>query len=74
MTEYYDKVLKVCERYLTSGGKRLLDRQITTHLSKTPDTLTPADKTELAKWCKISGGLLLGKEKAEDLERDILSV
>ena len=69
---FYEKVLRICEKYLTTGAKRFLDRQITYHLKKDPDSLSPADKAELAKWCKTSGKLLLGEEKAEQLAREIL--
>ena len=74
MAGYYDKLLVVCEKYLTTGAKDFLDRQIVSHLHKSTETVLPADKTELAKWCKISGGLLLGAEKAEKLSNDIISI
>jgi hypothetical protein len=70
---YYNDVLAVCEKYLTSGAKRFLDRQITGHLDKEPGSITPIDKHELAKWAKISGTLLLGPVKADQLASDILS-
>ncbi len=72
MTDFYDKMLKIFERYHSSGGKSVLDRQITSHLNKTPDTLTEADKNELARWGLISGRLLLGDEDAGRLVKDIL--
>ncbi len=72
MTDFYDKMLKIFERYHPSGGKSVLDRQITSHLNKTPDTLTESDKNELARWGLISGRLLLGDEDAGRLVKEIL--
>ncbi len=74
MSDFYDKTLGICEKYLASGAKRFLDRQITMHLEKSPETLMPGDKDTLAKWCKTSGHLLLGQDKSEKLEKEILSV
>lgn len=74
MAGTYDKALKICEKYLSKGAKNFLDRQITMHLNKTNNALDVSDKTELAKWCNISGALLLGKQKAEQLSAEILSI
>lgn len=73
MEGFYDKIIGICEKYLSSGAKDFLNRQIATHLNKTPEALMPTDKTELAKWCKISGRLVLGNEKSEQLSKEILS-
>jgi hypothetical protein len=73
MSRYYDEILKICERYFSTEAQRFLDRQIAAHLNKAADAITPADRSELARWCKISGSLLLGEDKAEQLSNDILS-
>ncbi len=61
---FYEKVLRVCERYSGNDAKGFLDRQVR-HINKDPDTLSPESKAELAKWCEISGTLLLGQEGAK---------
>ncbi|NJD53826.1 MAG: hypothetical protein FIB07_13275 [Candidatus Methanoperedens sp.] len=73
MTLYYDKICGLCEKYLSGGGKMFLDRQISAHLNKNPELLEPTDKTDLAKWCKISGKLILGEDKSQKLANEILS-
>ena len=72
MASVYENILGKCQKYFSDDSKRFLDRQINSHLKKTPETLTAYDKTELAKWCKISGALLLGNAKAEQLSQEIL--
>ena len=74
MTAFYEKALAVCEKHLTGSARNFLDRQIVAHLNKSPETLLPADKEGLVKWCRISGALLLGTEKAEQLSQEILSI
>ena len=71
---FYDSVLTVCEKYLSGDAKRFLDRQITSHLDKTPAAILPPDKAELAKWCQISGKLILGPDKAEKLSTEVLAL
>lgn len=70
---YYDNVLSICEKYMSGGGKKFLDRQIKSHLKKDPEAVASADKTDLAKWCRVSGALLVGEDKAKQLESDILA-
>jgi len=74
MTDFYNKVFKECEIYLKENTKAFLDRQIEGHLSKTPDKLDHSDKVELAKWIKISTGLLLKKDVSLKLAEKILSL
>ncbi len=74
MTEFYDRTLKVFSKYFSGSAGEILDRQIIYHLKKTPETLEESDKSELAKWSLISGRLVLGNEKAEQLENEILAL
>ncbi len=74
MAEFYDNLLNVCKKYFSDNGKDFLDRQIKSHLNKSPETITTVDKDELAKWCRISGSLLLGKERSEQLSSEIVSI
>ncbi len=74
MTEFYDKVLKIFEKYYPSNAKSVLDRQITHHLNKTPETTMEPDKNELAKWALISGRLLLEEGNGAQLAKEILAL
>lgn len=74
MPDLYDKVYKECAVYFGAETKRFLDRQIECHLNKTPQSLDYPDINMLAKWIRISGGLLLPKDKAEELSAKILAL
>lgn len=74
MTEFYDRALKVFSKYFSGSAGEVLERQIIYHLKKTPETLEESDKSELAKWSFISGRLVLGTEKAEQLEKEVLAL
>ncbi len=71
MGSFYDKVYKECEVFFAQGTKRFLDRQIEHHLNKKADRLDYADKEELAKWIRISAGLVLKREDAESLSNKV---
>lgn len=72
-SDFYNKVYKACYLFLGDDTKRFLDRQIEVHLSKTPDTIDYDDKDELAKWIRISAGLLLTKEESDALYKQVMS-
>ncbi|HPB67906.1 MAG TPA: hypothetical protein PLT76_01455 [Candidatus Omnitrophota bacterium] len=74
MLSFYDKVYKECEVYFGADTKRFLDRQIECHINKTAQTLDYSDREMLAKWIRISGGLILSKEEAEELSAKILTL
>lgn len=74
MSTMYQNSLEICQKYLGEGAKQFLDRQIKSHLNKPLEEVKPEDKTELAKWFKISGTLLIGKEKAQKMSNDLISV
>lgn len=71
---YYRKVLRVCEKYLGSGAKPFLDRQLKLHLYKKPNELTSKDGNFLAKWCEFTGNLLIGEKRGKELAKDILAI
>ncbi len=74
MSTLYRDILDICETYLSGDSKKFLDRQITTHLKKSPENILPEDASEIAKWSKVSGGLVLGQSKAEQMAKEILTV
>ncbi len=73
-TPLYDNVLEICEKYLSKDSQKFLDRQITSHLKKAPGDIEPKDATELAKWTKVSGGLLVGNTRAAQMAAEIITV
>lgn len=71
MSSYYQRVFQVCEFYFGEDTKNFLDRQIEAHLLKKSDDLIEADQVNLIKWVRISAGLIIGKDKAEDLAKKL---
>ncbi len=73
MTTLYQNILTISEKYLSKDAQKFLDRQIDSHLKKSPGEIVPEDRAELAKWCMVSASLLVGKAKAQQLANEILS-
>ncbi len=73
-SDFYKKVFKALNPYFGQMTDRFLNRQITAHVGKTPYTVSGEDKNVLAKWVKISAGLLLDEETAAKLADKILSL
>ncbi len=74
MSTLYKDILNICETYLSGNSQKFLDRQITAHLKKSPENIVPEDASEIAKWSQVSGGLLLGQSKAEQMAKEILTL
>lgn len=53
-----DEVLEISQDYLGPAAERFLDRQILTHLKKSPEKLTENDLKSLIDWLKLSLALL----------------
>lgn len=49
-----NQILEITEDYLGPAAERFIDRQINTHLHKSPEKLTKNDITELADWLRLS--------------------
>ena len=73
-TAFYNQVFKELKPYFGHMTDRFLNRQITAHVGKSPYTIVDSDKTDLAKWVRISAGLLLDEETAASLAEKILSL
>ncbi len=54
----YEQVIVIMEEYLGPAAERFIARQITFHLHKSPDELTPDDLPKLIEWTKVTLGLL----------------
>ncbi len=73
-SKFYRQAFALCEPLFGSRTRQFLDRQIKAHLKKDPETIAASDKKELARWVKISAGLLLDDERAATLADSILAV
>ena len=49
-----DQILEISQDYLGPAAERFIDRQITTHLGKSPDRITKKDVESLIDWLKLS--------------------
>ena len=67
----YDGVLGVAKLYLGPAAEAFLDRQLTAHLNTAPDNLAPQQLEELAKWCYVSGKLVMEEPKAREFSDKI---
>ncbi len=73
--EFYQQAFALCEPLFGARTRHFLDRQITAHLGKEPEMIAISDKEELARWVKISAGLLLDDEqKAANLADSIRAI
>ncbi len=72
----YQKVLELISGYFANvnAADVFLTRQCKFHLSKEPAQVTMNDLWNLAHWTMVSGALLLGKGKAEEMSDKILSL
>jgi|GEM_PF-986289 len=53
-----DQILEISQDYLGPAAERFIDRQISTHLKKSPDKITRSDLKVLIDWLKLSFTLL----------------
>ncbi len=74
VSDFYDRIFEILKPSFGQMTNRFLNRQITAHVGKTPYTISVSDKKALAKWVKISAGLLLDEEIAARLADEILSL
>lgn len=71
----YRDILGIAEKYLSNDAEKFVERQISLHLKKQPPyVLSSGDSVELAKWCQVSGALVIGKSRAEQLANEIHSL
>lgn len=69
------KVLAVTIDYIGPSSEAFLQRQTTRHMNGLAfDNLEKAHLPELAKWVKVSAGLLISKERAAELSDKISSL
>lgn len=62
----HDDVIKVAKLYLGPAAERFVNRQISGHLNKTASELIATDLEDLARWCYVSGRLVMPEERAKE--------
>jgi hypothetical protein len=62
----YKSVVDVVTPYLGLGAQKFVERQVKAHIGIQPDELEVKHLDELAKWCFISGKLILQDNKAAE--------
>ncbi len=72
----YQTIFDLITPYFHSpiAAEQFLVRQCQFHLNIEPANLGPHDLVNLAKWATVSGGLQIGKPKAEEMSEKILAV
>jgi hypothetical protein len=69
----YKSVVEIVTPYLGLGAQRFVERQVRTHLGIPPEELEVKNLDELAKWCLVSGKLILQDDKAaEEIRTKVL--
>lgn len=67
MSQLSQQVLEISVRYLGPAAERFLERQTTAHLNGLAFAdLKRSDIPELARWIRISAGLVIDKKKADE--------
>jgi hypothetical protein len=75
MTEISDTVLKLTTPYIGPASQKFLERQTISHMNGLQfNALEKKHIPELAKWVKVSAGLLIAPAKAQDLSNKILAL
>jgi hypothetical protein len=69
-----NELIKLCNEFIGATGKTFLERQCKFHLKVDLKNIDKSHLAELAKWCQVSGGLIIGNEKAKILKEKVLSL
>ena len=67
----YEDVVEVAKRYLGPAAERFVSRQISGHLKMEESQLSAQDLEELAKWCYISGKLIMDDDEAREVSNKV---
>lgn len=65
-TSLYRHVIAVTADYLGPAAERFIDRQITSHLNKSPEDLKDKDLVKLIEWIKLAFALLTDNKNMVD--------
>lgn len=69
--DLYERVLVVARRYLDKSAERFINRQCRGHLRIEPNTLDNEHLDELARWCYMSGMLIMDQVQAQEFSQKI---
>lgn len=70
-----DDIIGIARTYLGPAADRFIKRQVSFHLKKKPEQLTPKDIPELAEWIKVSLALLTeDRSMVDKCESEILAL
>jgi hypothetical protein len=67
----FANIIAVCKPFLGDQTESFLSRQCIFHLHIPSKDLTKNELPELARWAEISGALVIGKDKAKEMRRQI---
>jgi hypothetical protein len=67
----YDDVVELAKPYLGPASERFVSRQITGHLKIEESQLSAQDLEELAKWCYVSGKLVMDDDEAREFSSKV---
>ena len=67
----YDDVLNVARPYLGPAAEKFVSRQIDHHLATDAQNLARQHLDELAKWCLISGKLIMNESQAIEFSQKV---
>ena len=69
--DLYERVLAVARRYLGRRAERFIGRQCWGHLRIDPQMLEDEHLDELARWCYMSGMLVMDRGEAHEFSQKI---
>ena len=69
--DLYEMIVAVCKPFLGDQADAFLSRQCVFHLHTAPKNLERDDVAELARWAEISGALIIGRDKAREMRKQI---
>lgn len=67
----YDDVVEVAKPYLGPAAERFVRRQITGHLDTEEAQLAAHHLEELARWCYVSGKLIMAEDEAQEFSNKV---
>ena len=69
--DLYERVLVVARRYLGKRAERFINRQCRGHLGIEPNMLGNEHLDELARWCYMSGMLIMYHVESQEFGQKI---
>jgi hypothetical protein len=67
----FSNIINIAKLYMGPAAEAFIKRQIKGHLKIEPEMLNNQHVNDLAKWCQVSAGLLMEKEKAREFGEKI---